>query len=32
MKCDNYVKLTVPALSRNESYARAGCRRFCFTA
>ncbi len=28
MKCDNYIKLTVPALSRNESFARAAVGAF----
>ena len=28
MKCDNYNKLTVPALSRNESFARAAVGAF----
>ena len=28
MKCDNYVKLSIPALSRNESYARAAVGAF----
>ena len=28
MKCENYVKLSFPALSRNESYARAAVGAF----
>ena len=28
MKCDNYIKLTVPALSRNESFVRAAVGAF----
>ena len=28
MKCDNYIKLTIPALSRNESFARAAVGAF----
>ena len=28
MKCDNYMKLTLPALSRNESFARAAVGAF----